>query len=371
MTVVVSIMGSTATLSNYVWTSTDKLVANTLNAYVPVGGFATHIPDPDYELAQAMITKFGGKIISNTPPVWIPDYHPRTSLLDKVLKHLPGQHNQLDHGRKQNSTDLRSDESAEWMLEYHDSATPISEMSMNSVYILEFANGRKSIGKTIQPNRQYGIDADHVRQEAINEVTVASLAKILNVNVPPTVAVKDSGSSYTIKQEFVDGKNGGELYSLKKVYQRLQEHPDHLFRAAILDFITGQTDRHVGNVMFTKTSFALVDNGNTTQPSNMTNLKLCVGQASTEDRSLMVSAYNKIFDANSAPTKEQFNILNSVIKAKQFPKPIRARAEFLKRLWTETNSTQIPPMTKESDWINTESKLWNSVVAQYNNEDDK
>jgi len=61
----------TATISDYVWESSDPLFANLLNGRLSPFGTSPADPNPDLTAAQDAIAKFGGKILQADPVEYV------------------------------------------------------------------------------------------------------------------------------------------------------------------------------------------------------------------------------------------------------------------------------------------------------------
>jgi len=56
-----------AVIDGYKWASKNARLQELLNANLDPGGPGGEIPDPDWDAAQAMIDKYGGKVIKKAP----------------------------------------------------------------------------------------------------------------------------------------------------------------------------------------------------------------------------------------------------------------------------------------------------------------
>lgn len=64
MSVTVKIAGSTATISEYEWSSDNDDLQRVLEAMLDPLGAITSDPDPDYSAAEAAVSLLGGQIIN-------------------------------------------------------------------------------------------------------------------------------------------------------------------------------------------------------------------------------------------------------------------------------------------------------------------
>jgi hypothetical protein len=123
--------------------------------------------------------------------------------------------------------------------------------TVHSTELVRGENGKLYIKKNYQTSNS--TDATMYTPQA--EVSAAIIAENLGIdNVPETILLKDLSGNYYTLQEYVDGEAVGKLRPIA------ESNPDTLADVAILDYITGNNDRHMNNMLYKGGDLYAIDN---------------------------------------------------------------------------------------------------------------
>lgn len=119
----------------------------------------------------------------------------------------------------------------------------VNNISQGTVHETNIVRGED---KKLYIEKEYetGVDTDKIMYTPQAEVSSAIVSEQLGIdNVPKTILLKDSRGDYYTLQEYIEGSVPSALRPIAA------EDPESLSDIAILDYVTGNNDRHINNML--------------------------------------------------------------------------------------------------------------------------
>ena len=131
----------------------------------------------------------------------------------------------------------------------------------NQIRLITMENGVKGVFKPVSGEKEGLRNTIPAGQYARREATAYAIAKLVGLDsVPPTVMRTIFNKEGSMQSFIEDAKPTTKVLVSKLA--TLGTDKDKLMEGAVFDFITGQTDRHMGNLMLDgKNNLHLIDNG--------------------------------------------------------------------------------------------------------------